>query len=186
MAYFVAAIGWLVVAASLMADPIIRLLTVPAYFDSADAVPLLALSAAVYGMYFIAGVGASRVKQTGYHILVAAAALTVSLAANLYLVPRHGYMGAAAAMLIANATLSGAMFLRSQRVFPVKYPWRRIATAGVLVLAAVGLTYALPAGELWTLAPRLAAIAAFPLLLFATGFFPANERASMRRRLIRR
>ena len=56
---------------------------------------------------------------------------------NLILIPKYGMVGAA----ISNVTAFTVMFLGitwwSQRVFPVPYQWRRVAT---VVGCAVGLT----------------------------------------------
>ena len=188
MTYFTASIGWLVVTVGLLADPVVRLLTVPEYFEAARAVPVLTLSAGVYGIYFIAGIGAGRVKKTNYHFAVALAALVVSLTANLLLVPRWGYMGSACAALAANATLSFAMVVRSQHVFPVPYHWRRLATTVLVVAAGVSLALLLPHGPGTdeTLPIRLGAACAYPLILLGLGFFPRTERRAIVRRLRRR
>ena len=186
MTYFTATIGFLVAAAALLADPLVRLVTVPAYFDAARALPLLALAAGIYGMYFIAGIGASRVKKTRFHIVVAGGALAVSLAANLLLVPRYGFMGAAVAALLANGTLSLLMFIRSQHVFPVAWHWSRLARVAIVLTVIMFITYLLPAGELWTLPVRLAALALYPVALLLMGFLPPAERAAISRRLRRR
>lgn len=186
MTWFVASIGWLVVGTALLADPVVRLITIPSYFESARVVPLLALSAGIYGMYFIAGIGASRVKRTEYHFMVAASALGVSLVANTLLVPRYETIGAAIAALLANTTLSAVMFLRSQHVFHVPYDWRRMALAGVVVVVGVASAYALPVGEAWTLAPRVAGVLAYPAVIVALGCVPRKEVARALRRTRRR
>jgi O-antigen/teichoic acid export membrane protein len=175
MSWFVAGIGWLVVAASLLAEPVVRIITRPAYYDAAPVVPVLALAAGVYGVYFIAGIGALRVKKSGYHIVVAACALVTSLVANIVLVPMYGVMGAAVAALLANGVLSGTMVIRAQRVFPVPYQVGRIVRALVVILALVALPAVLsPTGAAsWTI--RCVLVAAYPALLVAMGFMPLRE-----------
>lgn len=185
MNYYVAATGWLIVTTALVADPAVRLLTRPAFYESSQLIPLLALSAGVYGMYFIAGVGASRVKRTGYHFAVAGAALGVSVIANLALVPRIGTMGAAASAVLANGALTLVMFLYSQRWFPVSYDWRRLAVAAASIGGFIALAYSLPHGAPWALPVRVAGIVAYPVTLWLAGFFPHNERRALARRLRR-
>ncbi len=183
MSWFVAAIGWLVVAASLLAEPLVRIATRPAYYDAARAVPLLALAAGIYGVYFIAGIGAGRVKKTGYHVVVAASALGTSIAANLLLVPRFGVMGAATAAVLANSMLSGAMVIRAQRVFPVPYQVGRILRATAIILLLAGLPYLLaPTGAAsWSI--RVLLVGVYPMILVAVGFVPARELRAIGRRL---
>lgn len=177
MSWFCAVMGWLVAGMALVADPAIRVLTVPRYFAAAQAVPLLALAAGVYGAYFLVGIGASRVKKTGYHAVVAAAALVMSLVANVVLVPRIGFVGAAIAAVLANGVLAGAMMVRSQQVFRVDYELGRIARAVVLMAAALVAAYLLPTGtspESWV--PRVTLALLWPVALVATGFVRAEER----------
>ncbi len=183
MTYFVASIGFLVATVSLAAEPLIRVATVPTYYSSARLVPLLALAAGVYGMYFIAGIGASREKKTKFHFLVAAGALTVSIVANLLLVPVWGAMGAAVAAVLANATLTGLMFLRSQHVFPVQYHWSRMSIVAVLVGCSLAASWLLPGTGATAVVARVVLVVSYPLLLAIIGFFPENERAAIRRRL---
>jgi hypothetical protein len=71
------------------------------------------------------------------------------------------------------------MAWRAQRVFPVSYQWRRVATLGV---AAVGLTVLGKAFEA-PLAVALVLTAAFPLVLLVLGFYLPAERRRLRRLL---
>lgn len=185
MTWFVAGIGWLVAAAALTADPVIRWLTVPAFYEAADTVPLLTLAAGVYGIYFLAGVGAGRVKRTGYHIVIALIALATSIVANLLLVPIWGIMGAALASVLANLAMGASMVIRSQQVFPVDYDGLRILRSAVVIFALVGLAYALPGGEVWTWPIRFGLALCYPLLLLAVGWMPKAERHVARREIRR-
>jgi heme A synthase len=71
------------------------------------------------------------------------------------------------------------MAWRAQRVFPVAYQWRRVAT---LAAAAVGLTVL---GKVLDapLALALVLTAAFPLVLLVLGFYLPAERRRLRRLL---
>jgi hypothetical protein len=69
------------------------------------------------------------------------------------------------------------MAWRAQRVFPVPYQWRRVATLGA---AAVGLTVL---GKLLEvpLALALGLTVAYPFLLGVLGFYLPAERRRLRR-----
>ena len=87
-------------------------------------------------------------------------------------------VGAAISTLAAYVVLFAGMTLYAQRVYPVAYQWRRVATA---VGAAVGLTVAARAAHLSfgpSLAPRLRV---YPLALALLGFYLPAERARLRR-----
>ncbi|MCB0877925.1 MAG: lipopolysaccharide biosynthesis protein [Thermoleophilia bacterium] len=184
--WFAAGMGWIVSGMALLADPVVRTMTVPAYYDAAHLVPLLALAAGIYGAYFLVGIGTSRVKRTTWHILVASSAVAVSLVANMTLVREYGATGAAIAAVLANTTLAVAMLIRSQYVFRVDYELLRLARPIALTAIALVACYLLPTGtglESW--GSRIAVALAWPLALAASGFATAPERARIAR-LMRR
>jgi O-antigen/teichoic acid export membrane protein len=185
--WFVAGIGWMVAGMSLLADPVVRALTVPAYYGATVLVPMLALAAGIYGLYFLVGIGASRVKRTGWHAAVAGGAVAVSLVANLLLVPQYGARGAAIAAVLANCTLAGLMLIRSQHVFRVDYEVLRILRPIVLVALALVAAYTLPTGTgIASWGTRLALALLWPVALVATGFVTAPERERIIRLVSRR
>jgi O-antigen/teichoic acid export membrane protein len=85
-------------------------------------------------------------------------------------------MGAAVATVAAYSTMFLAMSWHAQRVYPVPYQWRRVAT---LVVAAVGLV---TAGKLLDVPLALAVVlaAVYPLVLLPLGFYLPAERARLR------
>jgi hypothetical protein len=85
--------------------------------------------------------------------------------------------GAAAAALAAFAVLFVGMAAWAQRVYPVPYQWRRVATA-------LGAGAALVAAGKWLDVPlpgALALSAAYPLALLLLGFSLPQERERLRR-----
>ena len=185
--WFAAVMGWLVAGLALLADPVVKLMAPPDYAQAADVVPLLSLATGIFGAYFLVGIGASRVKRTGWHVLVAFGAVAVSLVANLSLVPTFGVMGAAASAVAANLALTVFMLMRSQRVFRVDYEIARIARPVLLTVAAIVAAYLLPHGTDWeSWASRGAVALAWPLLLVATGFVHGEEGARIKRLVTRR
>jgi O-antigen/teichoic acid export membrane protein len=184
--WFAAGMGWIVSGMALLADPVVRAMTRPNYYDAIPLVPLMALAAGIYGGYFLVGIGASRVKKTGWHAAVAGGAVLVSLTANLLLVPEYGARGAAVAAVLANTALVVFMLIRSQRVFHVDYELLRLARPIALTALACAAAYALPTGTgLDSWASRWALALAWPLLLVASGFVTPPERERIVR-LVRR
>lgn len=184
--WFAAGMGWVVSGMALLADPVVRALATEPYYEATLIVPLLALAAGVYGAYFLVGIGASRVKKTGWHAAVAGGAVAVSLGANLALVPRYGAIGAAVSAVLANASLVAFMLLRSQRVFRVRYEHARLVRPVALTGLAIAAAYWLPTGTgLDSWGTRLGAAFAWPLVLLLTGFVTPAERERIAR-LVRR
>jgi len=124
-------------------------------------------------------IGTGRARQTRSNWLVTGAAAAVNVALNLALIPSYGRMGAAVATVVACTLLFVGMAWRAQRVFPVSYQWRRVAT---LAVAAVGLTVLGKAFDA-PLAVALVLTAAFPLVLLVLGFYLPAERRRLRRLL---
>jgi peptidoglycan biosynthesis protein MviN/MurJ (putative lipid II flippase) len=157
------------------------------YFGAADVVPLLTLAAGFYGAYFLVGIGASRVKRTGWHVAVAVGAVVTSLAANLVLVPIYGARGAAVSAVLANGALAGFMLLRSQRVFHVDYELGRLVRPVLLTALAIAGAYLLPTGTgASAVVLRVVIALGWPFALVATGFVTPPERERIVRLLRRR
>jgi O-antigen/teichoic acid export membrane protein len=97
---------------------------------------------------------------------------------NLALIPEFGMMGAAVAGICAYGTLFLGMAWKAQRVFPVPYQWRRVATAlGTAVgLTVVGRALDVPLGG------AIALVAVYPLVLLPLGFYLPEELRRMRPR----
>jgi O-antigen/teichoic acid export membrane protein len=108
--------------------------------------------------------------------LITGAACVVNVGLNLLLIPPYGMIGAAIATIGAYAVLFVGMSWRAQRVYPVPYQWRRVATA---FGAAIALTIA---GRLLDppLAGAIAIVAAYPLVLLPLGFYLPEERRRIR------
>ena len=95
---------------------------------------------------------------------------------NFWLIPRYGMVGASISTAVAYVVLFAGMRVYAQSVYPVPYQWRRLVTA---VGAAVGLNVLARATGL-SLFPTLVVVAAYPLALFALGFYLPAERARVR------
>jgi hypothetical protein len=69
------------------------------------------------------------------------------------------------------------MYVFTQRLFPVPYEWGRLLRVVLTVAALVGLAELLvPTEGARGLFLRVVLFAAYPALLFATGFFSSQER----------
>jgi O-antigen/teichoic acid export membrane protein len=178
LTYLVALASWVALALGLLAPWLVRLLA-PAnedFWPGERVVAPLAFGVALYAAYAVVSIGIGRAKKTGLNWTVTGLAALVNVALNLALVPRYGMEGAAAALLAAYAVLFGLMAWRSQRIYPVPYQWRRVATAfgAAAALAVAGRALDVP------LAAALGLAAVYPIALLALGFYSAGERARIR------
>jgi O-antigen/teichoic acid export membrane protein len=108
--------------------------------------------------------------------MITGAACVVNVALNLLLIPPYGMIGAAIATIGAYVTLFVGMAWRAQRLYPVPYQWRRVATASGV---AVAMTI-LGRGVDPPLAGAIAIVAAYPLVLLPLGFYLPEERRRIR------
>jgi len=172
LTYVVYVCCWLALTLGLLAPWILKVITTKPFYPAQNVVAPLAFGVAAFGAYVVVQIGTGRARQTRSNWLVTGAAAIVNVALNLALIPAYGRMGAAIAMVTAYTLLFVGMAWRAQRVFPVAYQWRRVATLGV---AAVGLTIL---GKLLDvpLGLAIALAAAYPLVLLLLGFYLPAER----------
>jgi O-antigen/teichoic acid export membrane protein len=107
--------------------------------------------------------------------VITGAAAAVNIALVFALVPPYGVFGAAIASLVAYVGMFLAMVWHAQRVYPVRYQWRRLVliAAASLVLTVAGRATRGPFGL------ELVLALALPFLLFPLGFYLPGERARL-------
>jgi O-antigen/teichoic acid export membrane protein len=169
---------WLSAALGLLAPWLVRLLAPnPDFSRAAEAVGLLAFSAAAYAGYTVLAIGLGRARQTQLNWVISALAAAVNIGLNIALIPPYGMIGAAISTLVAYVVLFLAMLWYAQAVYPVAYQWRRVVTlTGVAAALTVsGRALGVP------LAVAIVLAAVYPLVLLALGFFLPAERKRLRR-----
>jgi peptidoglycan biosynthesis protein MviN/MurJ (putative lipid II flippase) len=123
-----------------------------------------------------------RTGRTEFNFPAAIAALAVNLVLNLILVPPLGIVGAGLALVASYLVVVVLMYVLTQRLFPVPYQWGRLARVVLTSAALVGVAELLvPTSGLGGLLGRVLLFAAYPLLLFASGFFTPGERVWLAR-----
>jgi O-antigen/teichoic acid export membrane protein len=179
--YYVLAAGLVVAALTLLGRWAIRLLTEPAFFAAHRALPWVALGWALYGLFLVLVVMAGRAGVTTRNFPAALAGLVVNALLLVALVPPLGIVGAGIALCGAYVVMLVVMYVLAHRLFAVAFEWGRLAQlVAVIGGVAVAGDLLLPTAGALGLVERLAALAAIPLLLVATGFFRPQERARIR------
>ena len=180
MGLYLAFMGWAALSVALVAPWFLRLLTTEPYWGAAAAITPIAIAGPLYGGYFIAAIGVGRKKANQFNWVVVAAAAVIEVIALLLLVPPFGVAGAGWSLVIAYGSMFALMLWREHRVFPVPYPWGRIARIPVVLSLALAATYLLPDSGTGALALRIAIAAASPLGYIAIGFLTRAELARAR------
>jgi len=179
LTYLVALATWVALTLGLLAPWLVRVFAArnAAYWPGERVVAPLGFGGALFAGYVVVAIGVGRARRTGFNWVITGAAALVDVALNAVLVPRYGMEGAAAAAVTAFAVLFVGMAWWAQRVYPVPYQWRRVATAlaagGALVVVGKWLDVPLPGA--------LALSASYPLALLLLGFSLPQERDRLRR-----
>jgi O-antigen/teichoic acid export membrane protein len=174
---FVAGCSFVVTGMWLLSRWIVRALAAPEFFGSYKAIGLIATAVTLYALYMVLVVILGRTGRTEFNFPATLAALVANIALNLALVPPFGIVGAGIALVASYLVVLALMYGFTQRLFPVPYEWARLAR--VLAIASTSVILAellLPTEGFLGLLARVALWFAYPLALFATGFFTPGER----------
>ena len=148
---------------------------------------VLALSVAVYAVYFVFWVGSNVAKKNRMIPVFFLIASAVNIGLNFLLVPEYGMYAAAWTTVAGFAILAVTIYFYSERWYSIPYEWGRllkiVLAAGLTLAAAWGIGWALgqdvymPYDQLvLTTLAQVPTLLLFPLVLFVTGFFTSGER----------
>jgi O-antigen/teichoic acid export membrane protein/glycosyltransferase involved in cell wall biosynthesis len=182
LTYLTVVTAWVALALTLLSPWLVDLLAAPRFADSASVVGPLAFATVSYGAYIVIAIGVGRARRTQFNWVVTGAAAVVNVALNLALIPPYGMMGAALATVAAYTTMAVGMAWWSQRIYPVPYQWRRVATAAVAAVALAAIGKELDAG----LAAVVVLVLVYPVALAALGFTSSEERRRIGRLVARK
>jgi len=174
---FVAGCAFVVTGMWLFSRWIVRALAAPEFFDSYEAVGLISTAVTLYALYLVLVVILGRTGRTEFNFPAALGGLLANVALNLILVPPLGIVGAGLALVASYLVVLALMYGFTQRLFPVPYEWSRLVRITLTVAALVGAAELVtPTSGAVGFLGRVALLAAYPLALFATGFFTPEER----------
>jgi O-antigen/teichoic acid export membrane protein len=180
--WFVAGCAFVVTGMWLFSRWFARILAAPQFYDSYEAIGLIATGVTLYALYMVLVVILGRTGRTEFNFPATIAALVANVALNILLVPPLGIVGAGLALVASYLVVLGLMYVFTQRLFPVPYEWARLArvvlsATALVLLGELLLPTSGPAG----LVARVALWLAYPALLFLSGFFTNEERGWLAR-----
>lgn len=156
------------VGLSLLAEPVISLITSKQYHDGYRIVPFIVLGAFFIGLQqrYHAGIGIVKKNHLLTVSLIVSAVVNVAL--NLLFVPRYGYMAASINMAVSSAMLFVLVVVLSRRHIVWAFPFAcliRVCLASTVMAAAVFGLQKCSFGFVW--ADILIAAMAGSLIYFA-------------------
>lgn len=137
MKYFVITCAIIFLAIMMYLD-IIKYFIGKTYWAGLKVVPVLLIANMCLGIFFNLSMWYKLTGQTRYGAYFSVFGALITIAANLLLIPKMGYMGAAWATLICYASMMIASYVSGQRNYPVPYETKRIL---IYVLFALALFF---------------------------------------------
>jgi O-antigen/teichoic acid export membrane protein len=182
--YGLAILVLLAAGLSAVANDLVRLMTAPRYHDAWRVIPPITIAVTLQGWYLLTSIGMNITKRTQYYPLAAGAAAVSNILANVILIPRFGMMGPAWSNVISYAVLAGTAFVLSQRLYPIRYEYGRIARVVIAgaasYLAAALLIPAVRPAVVGLLVRGAVVLVVYPGALGLTGFFQVRELARLK------
>jgi O-antigen/teichoic acid export membrane protein len=164
---------------SLFADVLLRILTSPAYYSSAQVVPFLIAGSFLGGMYIFAP-GMSIAKRTRPYVYVSVIAGVANVVLAFGLVVPMGIRGPALAFLITAGGSFAALMIVSQRSYHVAHAWRELLATALAIVALVAVGRSLFGGTVDVVAVLAEiALAGVGLALIATRLLKRAERVEL-------
>lgn len=125
---------------SVLARPVVELLTAPAYYEGFRIVPLVALGGFFLGLQQRFQSGLKYYKKTHLIMVSIVASGLLNLGLNVFLIPKYGYIAAAATTLVSYVFLVVMMVVMSRKYFVWKFPFRSLGNtvcASVVMIVAI-------------------------------------------------
>ncbi len=122
-------------ALGIFAPELLRFLSTKDYTDASSVVGPLAFSHVFAGLTYIAVIGSTIVKTTAPYGIAVSISSGLTVVLYFFLVPQFGKEGAAFANLIGQAFIPAYVFYRSQKLYPIPYPFA--PAFGILVLSLI-------------------------------------------------
>jgi len=181
LTYMTLVTSWVALGLTLFAPWLVDLLAASRFAESSRVVGPLSFAAVAFAAYIVVAIGVGRIRRTQFNWVVTGAAAVVNVALNLAFIPRYGMMAAAVATVAAYVTMAIGMAWWSQRIYPVPYQWRRVATAALTAVGLAVLGKVLDVG----LPGAVALCAVYPFVLALLGFTSREERQRLGRLVAR-
>jgi O-antigen/teichoic acid export membrane protein len=151
------------------------LMAKPEFHAAHSVIPVVVLAYVMQGVFALTSIGIGISKKARYYPFITFAAAALNVGLNLFAIPRFGILGAAWSTVAGYVLMAALGYALGNRHYPIPFETARLSR----IALASGTTFALSAlapGSVWAAIPvKLAALAAFPLALWAFGFFREDE-----------
>lgn len=165
------AFGFLIFLGVMAFLPLLKYIISPAYFSGLKVVPVIMLAELLFGIFFNLSIWYKLTDRTAWGSWFSLGGLVITVALNVLLVPRYGYMGCAWAALACYASMAVASYVAGRRYFPVPYRVGRMTLYAAAALALWGAGTLLHTGHTATdIASGCVEVAAYAALVWRLEF----------------
>ncbi|MGQ0665541.1 MAG: lipopolysaccharide biosynthesis protein [Nitrospiraceae bacterium] len=174
--YFLLATSFGGLILSVYSREIITVIAAKAYENASQVIPIIAAAMVLKCSTVVFQVGLLIKGRSVFIAMATGLAASVSVLANLILIPRYHMMGAAITVLLSMAVYSAMIMICSQGAYLIHFEYRRLGKIVAAALGAYFVAFILNSDHFWTsIALKTGALALFPVLLTMLGFLNAAE-----------
>ena len=105
------------------------------FLDAYRVIPYIAVGYVFWALYHVSQIPLFIAKRTVRLFGINLAAVGINIGLNLYLIPRHGYVGAGIATALSFAALAAMGMIAGRSIAKVPFEWGRLGATIVLVIA---------------------------------------------------
>lgn len=158
---------------------IISIFSTPEYRHAGAILPLIIISQVLQGIYYMTVIPLFLDKKNTYLVTVSTLISSViNIFLNIWLIKKYQLSGAAIATCISIGLSALLTYIFSQRIFPIRYEYKRIAYIFLLFIACIVINYwiILPIHSLvFAIGSKVVLIGLFLYSLLLLKFFTAGE-----------
>ena len=158
-------------------DEAVSLMAPPEYQGASVIALLVVFGYILFGCASFSQLGIFISYKTKYLFYIQFSVAILNVGLNLLLIPTFGIKGAAFSTVLTFFSLGLFSYLVSQRLVPVKYEYKRLATLLLLFAGIIFVSRFIDLPLLASLAAKLGLLALYPGLLYVGGFFNHSEKA---------
>jgi O-antigen/teichoic acid export membrane protein len=181
--YGIAILGLMTSGLSAIATDLLDVVTHGQYVAAAGVVTWTAIGVFFYGVYLLTSIGLNITSRTTYYPLTTGVGAALNIGLNFVLIPRFGIIGAAWANGAAYAVQAALAFHFSQRFYPVRHEYGRIARVLASAVLAFMAARAWPAmtPAVGIMVRGTTVVVVMSALLWVTGFLNTEELRALNR-----
>lgn len=145
---------------------IIKYFISPKYFSGLDVVPIIMLAEFFFGVFFNLSLWYKLTDETIWGMCLSLVGLVVTLALNIVLVPKFGYMGCAWAAFCCYGVMMILSWFLGRAKYPIGYNVPRLLLIVAIAMGAWGIAVVITTGHTWLdMAVRTVILAAYIALI---------------------